>query len=48
MYFVDTDALITKYYAMLYENDDLSVADEMIRHQKYDLIVYLEPDVKWV
>lgn len=48
LFFVDTEAIVTQYYARLYENDPLKVADEIIKLQKYDLILYLEPDVKWV
>lgn len=48
VYFVDTEAAITQYYAKLYENNDLIVADEIIKNEKYDLVIYLEPDVKWV
>jgi HTH-type transcriptional repressor of NAD biosynthesis genes len=47
--FVDTDAAITQYYLDLYFNGEKSdLINEITKLQKYDLILYLEPDVKWV
>lgn len=48
VFFVDTEALITQYYAKLYENDRLKVADEIIKLENYDLVILLAPTVKWV
>lgn len=46
--FVDTEALVTKYYGELYANVSTKVFDEIARLQDYDLWLFLEPDVAWV
>jgi HTH-type transcriptional repressor of NAD biosynthesis genes len=46
--FIDTEAIITQYYANLYLNKNFSVLDEIAGVQNYDLWLFLEPDVKWV
>lgn len=47
--FVDSDAVITQYYLDIYFQGRTSpVIDEIIKLQNYDLVLYLEPDVKWV
>lgn len=46
--FIDTEAIVTQYYSMLYLNQRQPVLDEVARLQQYDLWLFLEPDVKWV
>lgn len=48
VFFVDTEAIVTQYYSMLYCGKRLLVLDEIIKLQKYDLWLFAEPDVKWV
>lgn len=46
--FVDTEANVTQYYSMLYLNHFNPTVDAVANEQKYDLWLFLEPDVKWV
>lgn len=51
--FIDSEAIITEYYLEAYAKKegfifDGSFLSSIIQLQKYDLILYLEPDVKWV
>lgn len=46
--FIDTEALVTKYYLELYANQKDEVYDHVAKHQDYDLIMFLSPDVPWV
>lgn len=46
--FCDTEAMVTQYYAMLYENVRLTLADAVADQEHYDLIIYLEPSNRWV
>ncbi|MEI7718359.1 MAG: multifunctional transcriptional regulator/nicotinamide-nucleotide adenylyltransferase/ribosylnicotinamide kinase NadR [archaeon] len=47
--FVDSDAVITQYYLDMYFNGKKSeLIEHIIKLQDYDLVIYLEPDVKWV
>jgi HTH-type transcriptional repressor of NAD biosynthesis genes len=47
--FVDTDALITQMYCELYINQNSCVIENIIKHQKFDLILFLgEKNTKWV
>lgn len=51
--FIDTDSLITLYYYTLGFSDNLdeaivSTAKSISKLNKYDLYIFLEPDVKWV
>lgn len=46
--FIDTEAVVTQFYSELYNQKHQTVLDEIARIQKYDLCLYLEPDVKWV
>lgn len=46
--FCDSDALTTQYYAILYENTFLDIANAVINNEHYDLILYLEPVNRWV
>ncbi len=46
---IDSDAVITQYYLDMYFNGSKSeLIEEIIKLQNYDLILFLEPDVKWV
>lgn len=46
--FVDTEALVTKYYLELYSNKKDELYDHIAKHQDYDLILFLTPDVPWI
>ena len=47
--FVDSDATITQFYLDMYLTGARSdLIEEIIKLQDYDLVLYLEPDVKWV
>lgn len=44
----DTNAFITQYYCTLYEGSPHPLVDAYIEEEKYDLILHLDSDVKWV
>lgn len=50
--FVDTDCLITRFYMDFLEDENIEanskLAESIAGLNHYDLILYLEPDVKWV
>ena len=47
--FVDSDAVVTQYYLDMYFNGKKSpLLEEIIKLQNYDLVLYLEPDIRWV
>ena len=46
--FIDTEAIVTQYYAKLYLGESYPLLDEIIKKQDYDLWLFLEPDVLWV
>jgi HTH-type transcriptional repressor of NAD biosynthesis genes len=47
--FVDSEAVITQYYLDMYFSGKKSkLIEEIVKLQNYDLVLYLEPDVKWV
>lgn len=47
--FIDSEAIITQYYLEMYFKGGKSeLIEQIIKLQAYDLIIYLEPDVKWV
>jgi HTH-type transcriptional repressor of NAD biosynthesis genes len=48
--FVDSDAVVTKYYYKMYfPNREIpSILDGIIGEEKYNLVLYLQPDVPWV
>ncbi|MBT3397688.1 multifunctional transcriptional regulator/nicotinamide-nucleotide adenylyltransferase/ribosylnicotinamide kinase NadR [archaeon] len=47
--FVDSEATITQYYLEMYLPGERSkLIEEIIALQNYDLVIFLEPDVKWV
>ncbi len=47
--FVDSEAVITQFYFdMYFPGSKSSLIEEIVKLQNYDLVLYLEPDVKWV
>lgn len=46
--FVDTEAVVTQYYAKLYNGVEYDFVENVIKHQNYDLYIYLEPEIAWV
>lgn len=47
--FVDSESIVTQYYLdMYYSGDKSSLIKEISKLQNYDLVFYLEPDIKWV
>ena len=46
--FIDSEAVITQYYATKYKYNQTSLIEEIVCKQEFDLYIYLEPDVKWV
>lgn len=53
--FVDTDCIVTDYYLKLqFENTNTNITNvselaySMSKLNKYDLVIFLEPDVEWV
>jgi HTH-type transcriptional regulator, transcriptional repressor of NAD biosynthesis genes len=47
--FIDSDATITQYYLDMYHKGEKSqLLEDIIKLQNYDLVLYLEPDIKWV
>lgn len=46
--FIDTEAIVTQYYSLLYLNQFNPVVDAIAAAQQYDLWLFLEPDVRWV
>ncbi len=47
--FIDSDATTTQYYLdMYFKGEKSNLIEEIIKLQDYDLVLYLEPDVKWV
>ena len=52
VFFEDTDCLITRFYMSFLEDGNMDknakLAEAIAGLNKYDLILFLEPDVKWV
>ncbi len=53
MLFVDSEAVVTQYYLDMYSKKngftaDGEFIDSIIKLQKFDLVLYMEPDVDWV
>lgn len=48
VFFCDTDAIATQFFARRYEGADLPIARAMAAEADYDLVIYLEPTVPWV
>ncbi len=46
--FFDTDAVVTDYYSELYMGHRNHLVEAFIDPDKYDVLLYLSPDVKWV
>ena len=46
--FVDTEAIVTQYYSVLFDGEKDDVVEAVSMTQDYDLWIYLEPDIKWV
>lgn len=47
--FIDSEAVVTQYYLdMYFKGKKSELVEQIIKLQDYDLILYLEPDVKWV
>lgn len=47
--FVDTEAVVTQFYLNKYFKGEKSqLIEEIAKIQNYDLVIFLEPDVKWI
>ncbi len=46
--FFDTDAVVTDYYSELYMGHRNAVVEAFINPDKYDVLLFLSPDVEWV
>jgi HTH-type transcriptional repressor of NAD biosynthesis genes len=46
--FFDTDAVITQYYCQLYMGKENPKIESLIDPNRYDVVLFLKPDVKWV
>lgn len=46
--FFDTDATATNYFSKLYLGHDNEIVKKYIDANRYDLVLYLEPDVEWI
>ena len=46
--FFDTDAVVTDYYSELYMGHRNRLVEAYIDPDKYDVLLFLTPDVKWV
>ncbi len=46
--FFDTDAVVTDYYSELYMGHRNPLVEAFIDPDKYDVLLYLAPDVEWV
>ncbi|MDD5192550.1 MAG: multifunctional transcriptional regulator/nicotinamide-nucleotide adenylyltransferase/ribosylnicotinamide kinase NadR [Candidatus Nanoarchaeia archaeon] len=47
--FIDSEAITTQYYLDMYcPKEKSKLIEEIVKLQDYDLVLYLEPDVKWV
>ncbi|MEC1177513.1 multifunctional transcriptional regulator/nicotinamide-nucleotide adenylyltransferase/ribosylnicotinamide kinase NadR [Metasolibacillus meyeri] len=46
--FIDSEQVVTQYYTKVYQGYELPIVEEAIATQRYDLYLYLEPDVPWV
>lgn len=45
---VDSEAIVSQYYLEMYFGRRSNLIDQIIRRQKFDLWLYLEPDLEWV
>lgn len=46
--FFDTDATYTDYFSEIYQGHRNPLVEAYIDHTRYDLMLFLQPDVKWV
>lgn len=46
--FIDSEAVVTQYYAKFDLGRELDLVESAIKTQDYDLYLFLEPDVAWV
>ncbi|MDO5144480.1 MAG: multifunctional transcriptional regulator/nicotinamide-nucleotide adenylyltransferase/ribosylnicotinamide kinase NadR [bacterium] len=46
--FFDTDAVVNNYYSELYMGHRNKLIEQLISAERYDLLLFLTPDVKWV
>ena len=46
--FIDTESTVTQFYNELYNNKQYDVLDSISKTHKYDLVIFLEPNVQWV
>lgn len=46
--FFDTDAIVTQYYCHLYTGEYNKKIETLIDPDRYDLVLFLKPDVPWV
>lgn len=46
--FFDTDAVVTQYYCRLYMGGEYEPIETLIDADRYDIVIMLTPDVKWV
>ena len=46
--FVDTETIVTQYYAQLFLGNQIPLLESIIKTQSYDLWLFLEPDVPWI
>ena len=46
--FFDTDAVVTDYYSELYMGHRNKMVEAFIAPDKYDVVLFLTPDVRWV
>lgn len=46
--FFDTDAVVTNYYSELYMGHRNKLVEAYINPSRYDVLLFLTPDVKWV
>ena len=46
--FFDTDAVVTDYYSELYMGHRNKLVEAYINPDRYDVLLYLMPDVAWV
>jgi len=45
---IDSEAIVTQYYLEMYFGNRSGLIDEIIKRQKFDLWLYLEPDLEWI
>lgn len=46
--FIDSEALVSQYYSILYLGYECDWLEGVIDSQEYDLYLFLEPDIPWV